>query len=123
MVWLKNLDVIRDRIKGKSRLGHDSNDKPVDDIVIGDGENPNIGSQTVRTDVGENPNMDSQPKTTDPSKVNQWEEKKKPSKNKVEQLDNALKLKDIQEGIVPEENVASAMQVVEVVINGLTDTQ
>ncbi|KAK7267673.1 hypothetical protein RIF29_20351 [Crotalaria pallida] len=70
VVWLKNLDVIRDRIKGKNRLGHESNDKPVERILIGDGENPNIGSQPETTDVGGNPNMDSQPKTTDPAKVN-----------------------------------------------------
>ncbi|KAK7267879.1 hypothetical protein RIF29_20559 [Crotalaria pallida] len=103
-VWLKNLDVLCERIKGKSVVI----DEAIEKLAKGNA----------------NPNIENQPETIENMKPNHWVEKKKPTQAEVQQLDDALKLqKNIEEGIVPQDNVESARHAAETVINDLSVSQ
>ncbi|KAK7255466.1 hypothetical protein RIF29_28876 [Crotalaria pallida] len=56
-VWLKNLDVLRDRIKGKSAIVETNMEKPMENI-------PSLAAM--------NPSIKSQPKTAEPAKPNDF---------------------------------------------------
>ncbi|KAK7273508.1 hypothetical protein RIF29_14560 [Crotalaria pallida] len=104
-IWLKNLNVLRERIKGKS-----IDDPKIIDKLTKDSASASDGNK----DLTKNPDC-----SNDHAKnvKQQWVEKKKPTQKDVDRIDGSLKIKQaIEVGTVPVENIASAVEAVNSVI-------
>ncbi|KAK7289787.1 hypothetical protein RIF29_03731 [Crotalaria pallida] len=108
---LKNLDAVRENLKGIA---------PATQIAsTSDEAQKSITSEPSAS----NPIFEKRPFSCRKHVKKVWVEKKKPSKEDIEKVDDTLKLKrSLEDGTIPEENVASALECVKELEQLVTDT-
>ncbi|KAK7274696.1 hypothetical protein RIF29_15793 [Crotalaria pallida] len=131
---LKNIDAIRERLKGKTpatdEIGAVQETQKQDAPAVGS-SNPIIKRPPSVWDsfdisklrnAGEKLSFIQPQKNVNVKKI--WVEKKKPSREEIEKIDDTLKLKQaLESGTIPEENAASALEIVRELDQALSGTE